>query len=396
MKIRFRHKATSAILRLPVKAMVKIRYGFSGKVYRGIKPPYIILFNHVSLLDPLQVVQSFRHPIYFVASDFIFNKTKGSRIMQYLVSPISITKGSADVQTVKDIMSIVKQGGAVGLFPAGNTTYSGHEPYIPPSTYKLVKKLKVPVVLYRTDGLYGVDPRWGRELRRGKATGQVQRVLTVAELASMTTDEIAKVVRDNLQTPDNRLALGTYRSKHHAEYLERALFWCPQCHSMHSMHSSGDTFSCTSCGFSAVYHSDLTFTTNNPQYNYRRVSHWFDAQKQYIQQFDISKFDTNTPIFSDEGDSLYYKAKYQQKELIQQNITTTMYTDRLVMGDTVLPIMDIQGIAMQNRGRILIYSGDNTYMLLGQDRTCHYKYLAMNIHLHNLATGENNYELLGL
>ncbi len=396
MKIKFRHKATFGILRLPIKAFVKIKYGFSGKTFTDIKPPYIILFNHVSLLDPVEVAHSFKHPIYYVASDFVFNGTVGSRIMKYLVSPIGINKGNTDVQAVKEIMSIIKQGGAVGLFPAGNTTYSGIEPCIPHATYKLVKKLKVPVVLYRTDGLYGVDPRWGRALRRGKATGQVQRVLSVEELSTMTFDDIATAVRGTLQTPDDRLALGTYRSKHRAEYLERALFWCPQCHSTHSLHSSGDTISCKQCGYSALYNSDLTFTTNNQEHAFRRVSDWFEAQKDFIKNYDISTIDDDTVIFSDSGDSLYLKPRRQPRQLLQDNVDITLYRDRVVIGDTVLNIADIHSMAIQNRNRLLINTQDNTYMILAQPRTCHYKYLAMHVHLRNIAMGEDNYELLGL
>ncbi len=396
MRLRTRHKVVFACLRPAQHVLCRIKYGFRAKVYKGIKPPYIILSNHISLLDPLMVSLSFRHPVYFVASDFLFSNTLPSKAVQYLVSPISITKGNADVNTVRQIVSVVKQGGAVGLFPSGNTSYSGKEAYIVPSTYKLIKMLKVPVILYRTDGLYGADPRWGRSTRKGKSVGQVQAVLSAQVVADMSVEQLQDRVVSTLQSPDQLLAISQYKSAHHAEYLERALFWCPQCNSLESLHSHKDTISCRSCGYSAVYNSDLTLTVNGQGKQYRRISEWFYDQLEYVKQLDFSEWDTNTPIFGDEQDNIYYKPKGQTKQLIHDKVSTTMYVDRLVVGSVTLPISDIVSIAMQNRGRILVYTKDSTYMIMGQNRTNHYKYIVMHRHLLNKQLGEDNYELLGL
>ena len=100
--------------------------------------------NHTINLDPILVALSFREPIYYVASDMLFSIPVISKILVYLVQPISKAKYKADTETVKNMIKVARSGGSIGVFPEGNRTFSGRIMYMPYSISKLIKLLKLP------------------------------------------------------------------------------------------------------------------------------------------------------------------------------------------------------------------------------------------------------------
>jgi 1-acyl-sn-glycerol-3-phosphate acyltransferase len=129
-------------------------------------------------MDPFFLALSFKFPVYYFASDDIFNIPVASPIIRYLVAPIPKSKSVADLQSVRDGLQILREGGCVGVFPEGNRTLSGKLWPIEKGIAKFVKLSKVPLILYNIKGGYGSDPRWGTKVRRGKMTGEVVRVVS--------------------------------------------------------------------------------------------------------------------------------------------------------------------------------------------------------------------------
>ena len=222
-----RHRWVVRLFKQPLRLYLWLALGFHSVRFREEDPrqPYLILANHDGPFDAIMMGMSFRQPIYYVASDHVFRLGWVSRLIRFLVAPIPIVKSIVDTRSIRDILTVFREGGSVGLFPSGNRSFTGAEMPIPPSTAKLVKHVKVPVLLFRYDSGYLATPRWSRHNRRGKVTGQVVRVLGTEELAAMSLEEIHRVLQDTLQDvpPASREPRQRFRGRKLAEYLELVL-----------------------------------------------------------------------------------------------------------------------------------------------------------------------------
>ena len=141
--VKKRHARVFAFLRFALAPIMRIKYRYKPVKSDLPEGPYLILSNHQASMDPFWVSKSFRFPIYFFASDDIFN-LKISPLIEYLVAPIPKSKSLTDLKAVKDVLRVLKEGGAVGIFPEGNRTIGGGQWEVTDASAKLVKVSKVP------------------------------------------------------------------------------------------------------------------------------------------------------------------------------------------------------------------------------------------------------------
>ena len=73
-----------AFLRPIFRLHFKLRYRYNGKKSGLKRGAYLIISNHQTTMDPFMLSTSFKFPVYFIASDDIFN-LKVSPIIRYLV-----------------------------------------------------------------------------------------------------------------------------------------------------------------------------------------------------------------------------------------------------------------------------------------------------------------------
>ena len=255
--VKARHQIVHDVIRYPARLFLFLLYGLRVERYRSRRGsgPFLILCNHTTPLDPVCLGTSFDFPVYYVASDHIFRLGWLSRMLVWLVAPIPIVKSRLDLQTIKDTMTVLRQGGSGCLFPEGNRNYNGESVGFSQATAKLAKRLGVPLLLYRFEGGYFTAPRWADTVRRGRLAGRVVREVSVEEMAVMTVGELHGLIRRELQVDayDGQSANPVrYRGKRLAESLERMLYLCPRCHGMATLKTVGDTVSC-GCGLEARY-----------------------------------------------------------------------------------------------------------------------------------------------
>lgn len=379
MRVRFRHKIVFATLRPIFKIYLRLKYNYKAKKFEGIKGPYFIISNHTSMLDPFFITLSFKVPIYFVASDDIFSIKFWSKWITYLVSPIAKTKGTSDIATVKEMIEVAKQGGSIGLFPSGNTTYSGCEEHIPSQLARLAKKLKLPILLYNTKGLYGVDPRWGNDLRKGPSLGEVVKVLEFEEYKDIDNEKLDEIILNSISTNAFRDNEYIYKSNKKAEYLERALFLCPDCHSYDSMVSHGNFITCKRCHYKLEYQEDLSFKKIHGNKNFLNVKEYYDYQLNYMLNIDINNINEHEAIIHDTNEILILNKRAKSKKKLIKKACVYLYKDRLIVKnyhkEKVFYLDDIKAFAVQGRNKILFYTENDLYQLKGQPRRSALKYV---------------------
>lgn len=277
--IKKRHKVTFKILRGIFKPFFNIRYRLKPSFDENkIPKPALIMANHQTTYDQFMVMCSFSRPIYLIASEDLFMNPVLGPLMKYFTEPIAKSKSKSDVGTILNTMRVLKEGGTVALFPEGNRTLSGGSWKIDLSTAKLVKSCKVPLALYKIDGGYGTDPRWGGKIRRGKMSAKTVEIISAERINSMTVEEIYDKICSTLASNDFESGV-KFKSRRRAEFLERALYYCPNCGSFESLYSKGNYLYCKNCEMTAEYTEDLKIKALSGVLPYNTVYEWFNAEQ---------------------------------------------------------------------------------------------------------------------
>lgn len=376
-----RHARVFAFLRPIMRFFFKLRYRYTAKPSGLKKGAYLIISNHQTTMDPFLLSLSFRFPIYFIASDDLFN-IKISSLIKYLVAPIPKSKSLQDIAAMKNVFRVIKEGGAVGIFPEGNRTISGGQWEMTDAIAKLAKSLKVPLVIYNINGGYGTDPRWGHTIRKGRSSGGVRRVLSVEELKEMSVEEVFDIIKTEL-TVDDTLSDIAFHSRKRAEYIERALYLCPVCHGISGIYSSKYKFRCRHCNTASTYTEKLAVSP--PVADFKRIHEWFGWERR-----EIVKMLSDGKTVSDDGILFRESIKFKRKKKLAGN-RVSIDSEKLVISDkkneTVYPLKDITAITMVGKKKFNFYYNDKILQVKGDKRFCAIKYIHIFDGLRQLNAG---------
>lgn len=381
--VRKRHARTFAFLRAVLPPFLKLRYGYRAEP-SGLKDgPYLILSNHQASMDPFFLSKSFDFPVYFFTSDDLFN-LKISPLIRYLVNPIPKSKSLSDLQAVKDMMRVLKEGGSVGIFPEGNRTIDGRPWGFSDAVAKLVKLARVPVVLYNLCGGYGTDPRWGHKIRKGELyRGRVREVLSPEQCRAMSNEELFEHIREALTVNDVEAGY-RYRSRRRAEYIERALYLCPVCGGLSTIRSHKEHFTCLSCGTTAEYTEQLTISP--PVKGFDRIAPWYAWEKAEIVRRVLAGETVEDP------DILFRESvKFKSKKKLPGNRVRMDREALTILGpgtETRYPLDKITALTMVGKKKFNFYFDGRILQVKGSPRFCAIKYVHLFEGLRAASEGE--------
>jgi len=248
------HPLIVPLVRAIVLRFLKRRYrleAIGAERVKGLKPPFIVVANHVNFWDPFWINAFISAPIQFVASDNLFRTTLLGLAMRLLGS-IPKTKLMNDAQTIGHIFRILEAGGVVGIFPEGTRTYDGRSEPVQFAVARLIRKLKLPVISARIRGGYLARPRWARGVRRGPVTLRYRLLFAGQEYASLGVHDVYMRLSQEIRFDEmdgQRVRRTPFLTRRPAEYLERLLFVCPQCRSVATLVSRVRRFRCRECGY---------------------------------------------------------------------------------------------------------------------------------------------------
>ena len=396
--IKPRHTFFKWILQLTFGTFCKIKYRMKIKpLGEKHERQYLVLYNHQTAYDQFFVGQAFKKPLYYIASEDIFSIGWVSKIIKYLVEPIPIKKQSTDVRSMLNCMKVAKEGGSIALAPEGNRTYSGKTEYIKPSIVSFVRALKLPVAFYKFEGGYGVHPRWSDKVRRGRMYGGVSRILEVEEINALGDEELLSLIEREMYVNEG-VVDREFKSGHLAEYLERAIYVCPEC-GFSEFHSEGDVIECKKCGLQVRYLPTKELLGINRDFPFRFVTEWYDYQGSVVNSFD-SLAATDEPVYVDNV-RLSEVILYKNKILISENAQISLYGNRITMRydgspEVELDFNDVSGAAVLGRNKVNIYYKDKVYQFKGSKRFCGLKYVNFYFRYKNIVSEDKNEQFLGL
>ncbi|MBR1972033.1 MAG: 1-acyl-sn-glycerol-3-phosphate acyltransferase [Oscillospiraceae bacterium] len=390
--LKFRHKVVTKLLRPILGAFTRVRYGIKVEKFdqQGDRP-YLIIMNHQTAFDQFFVGMTFNRPVYYVASEDLFSMGWISRLIQYLVEPIPIKKQTLDLQAVKNCIKVAREGGSIALAPEGNRTFHGRTLYMKPGIASLVKKLGLPLAIFRIEGGYGVHPRWSDVVRRGKMRSFVSRVVEPEEYAAMTNEELFHLIEQELWV-DEGCVTGSFRHRKNAEFLERAMYVCPWC-GLSTFESHGDTIHCTKCGRKIRHLSTKELQGVDCEFPHRFVAQWYDWQCSYINNTDLLAL-TEEPVYT-ETVRLSLVTPNKNKTLLNKAAAVALYGDRITVDDRVMPFEEISSVVVLGKNKLNIYVGKELLQMKGSKRFNALKYVNFFHRYKNEMAGNDN-EFLGL
>lgn len=249
MKGRRLHRFIWALLTPALWLFARVRFRYHPHP-QPLKEPFLAVSNHCNDLDPVLLALSVRKQCYFIASEHIFRKGLGGKLLMALQAPIVRQKGTTAGDTALTAIRRLRKGYNVAVFAEGNRSYNGQTGAIVASTAKLAKASGACLVTHRFRGGYLTAPRWADHARCGRLDGEIVGIYPPEMLKTMTAAEVADILRRDIYEnafDTQRERMIAYRGKKTAEHIERALYLCPICGKGGGLHSRGDELSC-SCG----------------------------------------------------------------------------------------------------------------------------------------------------
>ncbi len=396
--IRQRHAIVRNVAYVILYPYCRVKYGIKVRKFKeqGDRP-YLVLYNHQTGFDQFFVGMAFKGPVYYVASEDIFSMGRVSDLLRYLVAPIPIKKQTNDARAVITCARVAKEGGTIAIAPEGNRTYSGVTEYIKPSIVSLIRFLRMPIAFYKIEGGYGVQPRWSDVKRKGTVRCGVSYVMEPEEYKTMTDEELYERICRELYVDEYRIE-EQYFHKKSAEYLERAIYVCPDC-GLSEFESAGDVISCKKCGKKIRYRSDKRLEGVGCEFPFSTVTEWYRYQIDFVNGLDYTQ-KTDVLLYEDRVD-LSEVILYQGKNPLRENASWRLYGDRFVVdegteAELVLPFSELSVVTVLGKNKLNIYHGETVYQIKGTERLNALKYMNFYYRYKNLTEEDEDGKFLGL
>lgn len=391
--VRPRHKFFRAILDITLGTYSRIRYNIKiDRLPRDKRGQYLVLYNHQTAFDQFFVGISFPDPVYYLASEDIFSNGFTSKLIKYLVAPISIRKQTTDVSAIMNCLRVIREGGTIAIAPEGNRTYSGKTEYINPSIATLVRQLKLPVAIYRIEGGYGVHPRWSDVVRKGKMRSYVSRIIQPEELKGMTDEEITALISRELYVNEAN-SDNTFTSDKKAEYVERALYVCPEC-GLTKLESNGNFFKCTKCGLTVEYTDTTELRGVDRTLPFKFVNDWYEYQNDFVNHLDVDTL-TEAPLFEDTAE-MREVIPNKNKVLLKDKVDIALYGDKIVCDGTVWSFDVASAVVVLGKNKLNVYYDGHIYQFKGDKRFNALKYVNIYHRYKNIKSGHEENCFLGI
>jgi 1-acyl-sn-glycerol-3-phosphate acyltransferase len=340
-----------------------------------IKPPYLVIGNHVGYWDAFIMGYFLPHFTHFISSDVTFRHT----IMRFFLTrlgTIPVKKNIRDTQVVRDMISVIKQGENVGLFPEALRSWTGSSFKMDTSIAKFIKLLNVPVVVATAKGMSLFNPRWSTKFRFTKVVIDYNLVFTKETLQSMSSQDIYIKLNKAFYHDEvayQRKEMNIIHSKYKAEHINYALYLCPNCHSIDSFTASGNTFSCTRCKYdNQIDNFGFFKRISAGKLFFDNIRDWYSWEEKWLLNHVNKMFDSkNSSCIFEDSHSKFYHSNTHGKMAFIDTVNLKLFIDRIEIGQlssnttTIFNLNDLQTINPQINERLEVYYANEAYRFVG-------------------------------
>ena len=151
--------------------LLKVLYNPTTKGTKNIpeKGPIIIVGNHKHAFDPIIVMSNTNRTIHYMAKESLFKGIHG-KILES-IGTIKIHRNKSNPIAIKEAEEILKQGGAVGIFPEGTRNRTNQELLkFRHGAVEIAKKTNTPIIPFAIKGDYklfkkGLSIEFGKPIK---------------------------------------------------------------------------------------------------------------------------------------------------------------------------------------------------------------------------------------
>ncbi len=163
--------------------------------------PGIIVSNHFSLGDPIRLAFIAPRPLHFMAKQELFNsKLKRFFLTQLLAFPVY--RKQADMQSLKQAMTVLEKKHIFGIFPEGRRSITGELDSFEKGAAFLALRCNVPII-----PVYA-DPNWKKRKQIRMIVGEPLDAKQISETyAGRGVDAVTEAIRDRMQRLKNEMEL---------------------------------------------------------------------------------------------------------------------------------------------------------------------------------------------
>ena len=250
----------------------------------GLKPPYLLLSNHMSFVDFEMVsLGTYPHRVNNVVNiDGFYMR---AWLLEW-IGAICTRKFTTDLHLVRSIRKVLERGDVLCMYPEARYSPAGITSYLPESLGMLVKMCKVPVVVALHHGNYLHSPFWNfRKKRKVPLYTTFTKIWDPEDLEKLSVDEINAGLKDAFKYDDYKyqkengiLITEPYR----AEGLNKILYQCPSCKTEHKMESEGADIFCTACGKRWHMNEDSSLTAFEGETEFSHIPDWFEWEREQV------------------------------------------------------------------------------------------------------------------
>ncbi len=174
------------------------RMRINGRENIPAKGAFIVACNHQSWLDPVFCGISSPRRLLYMARDTLFHNPLGGAILRS-VNTIPLSRDKADIGAMKLVISRLKEGHGVCLFPEGTRCEDGKIVAFKPGFGLLCRRSKAMVIPTLVDGAFECWPRHQKLFRSGRIALRFGTPLMPDQIRAMSNEELAEYLTRTLR-----------------------------------------------------------------------------------------------------------------------------------------------------------------------------------------------------
>ena len=268
-----------------------IKTGFKcekvGMERLGKKEPALFLMNHSGFID-MEIAVSILYPRTFniiTTSDAFI----GLDWVLRQIGCVPTNKFTSDPNLVRDMVHLVrKKNSSIVLYPEASYSFDGTHTEMGDSTGKLIKLLRIPVVMIKTEGAFHHTPLYNDLIvRNNKVSATMTYLLSADDILRMTPEEINAVVDEAFNYDHFKWQKDNNIVEDHpkrAEKLHRVLYKCPHCKAEGKTEGKDTKLTCHACGKSYTMDEYGQMHADEGVTEFSHIPDWYRWERECVKE----------------------------------------------------------------------------------------------------------------
>ena len=293
-------RMVTKILSQPALIRTRFKSKRVGMEKLGKDEPALFLMNHSTFID-VEIMASMLYPrrINIVTTSDAFI---GLDWLLRQVGCIPTNRFTADTRLVRDILHAVRKNkNSLVLYPEAGYTLDGTHTEMGKVTGKLIKLLKIPVVIIKTEGAFHHDPIYnGLQVRKNRVSATMTYLLSPEQINDMTVEEINAIIDkefdyDHFKWQKEKGVRIDAPTR--ADHLEKILYKCPSCHAEGCTEGRGTSLTCRCCGKSYTMDEYGQMHANDGVTEFSHIPDWTRWQRERVkEEIDREEYILDTDV----------------------------------------------------------------------------------------------------